>query len=170
MRVVAPAPRGDRARRGDDVADRNDGPRGRFGNDGPRGRFGNDGPRGRFGSRADPQRRPACCPRFRWAQEATPRGVRDFGGRDRPGGDFAGRAAIAPDFVGVVTKVRNDREFDVRIDGETYNVYLSAASAPVSVGQTVQINGERIGNQRHSQRQSAARASPLKSGGRLHTN
>ena len=90
-------------------------------------------------------------------------GGRDFGGRDFGGRDFGGRdfggprdgragrhadlsPAVAPGFIGVVTKVKNDREFDVRIGDKTYNVYLLAPSAPVSIGQTVQLNGERIGN------------------------
>ena len=86
---------------------------------------------------------------------------RDFGGRGGRSGDFGGREnrdgnrlgrggnvapIVAPKFVGVVTSVRNNSEFDVRIDNKTYNVYLSAPSAPVRVGQTVNLDGERIGN------------------------
>ena len=72
----------------------------------------------------------------------------DFGGRENRGGNRPGgvAAVVAPKFVGVVTKVKNNSEFDVRIDDKTYNVYLSAPSAPVSVGQTVNLDGERIGN------------------------
>ena len=75
---------------------------------------------------------------------------RDFDARDNAGGNRPGRAGnvapvVAPKFVGVVTKVKSDREFDVRIDNKTYNVYLSAPSAPVRVGQTVSLDGERIG-------------------------
>ena len=75
---------------------------------------------------------------------------RDFDARDNAGGNRPGRAGnvapvVAPKFVGVVTKVKSDREFDVRIDNKTYNVYLSAPSAIVRVGQTVGLDGERIG-------------------------
>ena len=53
---------------------------------------------------------------------------------------------IAPQFVGVVTKVKNDREFDVRIAGKTYNVYLVAPAGAIRAGQSVGLDGERIGN------------------------
>ena len=73
-------------------------------------------------------------------------GGRENAGRNRPGRGEALSPVAPPKFIGVVTKIKNDREFDVRIDNKTYNVYLSAPSAPIRVGQTVGLDGERIGN------------------------
>ena len=84
---------------------------------------------------------------------ASRRGGRDGQGRvDDRGGEgrdsqsrFDDRRASVPQFVGVVTKVKTDREFDVRIGDTIYNVYLTAPSNRVSIGQTVSLDGERIG-------------------------
>lgn len=60
-------------------------------------------------------------------------------------GRFDNSPITAPQFVGVVSKVKSDSEFDIRVGDKTYNVYLAASARRVSVGQTVQLNGERIG-------------------------
>ena len=88
---------------------------------------------------------------------AKRRGRADFGGRgrNRNGDNALGRGGvgrpsgdlmIAPQFVGVVSKVKSDSEFDIRIGDKIYNVYLAALHNRIRVGQTVGLNGERIGN------------------------
>lgn len=164
--------RGDRAERGSgDRAGRGFGDRNRAGLDdrsfeehnGQKRDFGGRNTKGRafggrkdgdraFGDRKDSDRN--LTGRNLAARNLTGRSER--AGGNRPGRDLAGRnrsgrldniaPIVAPKFVGVVTKVKNDREFDVRIADKTYNVYLSAPSTPVSVGQTVNLDGERIGN------------------------
>ena len=46
---------------------------------------------------------------------------------------------------GVVTSVRNDREFDVRVDGKIYNVYASSGTRGLSQNDEVRIYGQRVG-------------------------
>lgn len=50
-------------------------------------------------------------------------------------------------FVGVVTKVKSNSEFDMRFEGKTYNVYLSG-SVPrrLSNNDRVSVYGSRVGN------------------------
>ena len=49
-------------------------------------------------------------------------------------------------YTGVVTNVRSSREFDVRINGRTYNVYASASTRGLSKGDEVSIYGQRSGD------------------------
>ena len=47
---------------------------------------------------------------------------------------------------GVVTNLRNDREFDVRIGGKIYNVTASSGTRGLSRGDEVRIYGQRYGD------------------------
>ncbi len=49
-------------------------------------------------------------------------------------------------FSGIVTNVRNSREFDVRVGGTTYNVYANNAARNLSRNDEVRIYGQRIGS------------------------
>ena len=49
-------------------------------------------------------------------------------------------------FSGIVTGVRNNREFDVRIGGTIYNVYANNAAPRLSNSDRVRIYGQRSGN------------------------
>ena len=49
-------------------------------------------------------------------------------------------------FNGVVTNVRNSREFDVRVGNTTYNVYANNAAPRLSNSDTVRIYGQRSGD------------------------
>lgn len=49
-------------------------------------------------------------------------------------------------YSGVVTSVRNSREFDVRIDGRIYNVYTDSATSGLTQGDEVRIYGRLVGN------------------------
>ncbi len=49
-------------------------------------------------------------------------------------------------YSGTVTNVKNSREFDVRIDGRTYNVYANSSASGLSVGDSVRIYGQRVGS------------------------
>lgn len=48
-------------------------------------------------------------------------------------------------FSGIVTNVRNSREFDVRVGGTTYNVYANNAARNLNRNDEVRIYGQRIG-------------------------
>ena len=49
-------------------------------------------------------------------------------------------------FRGTVTRVRSSREFDVNINGSTFNVYTNSyVSGSLSVGDTVRVYGDRVG-------------------------
>ena len=48
-------------------------------------------------------------------------------------------------FRGEVTQVRNDRDFDVRFNGQTYNVTASSGTRGLSRGDEVRIYGRRYG-------------------------
>ncbi len=49
-------------------------------------------------------------------------------------------------YVGEVTDVKNNREFDVRVDGHTYNVYADNSPKRLSRGDTVRVTGKRVGS------------------------
>ena len=49
-------------------------------------------------------------------------------------------------FRGIVTNVRNSREFDVRVGGTTYNVYANNSARNLDRDDEVRIYGERSGN------------------------
>ena len=49
-------------------------------------------------------------------------------------------------FSGIVTSVRNSREFDVRIGGTTYNVYANNAPRNLDRDDAVRIYGQRTGD------------------------
>ncbi len=49
-------------------------------------------------------------------------------------------------FIGIVTSVRNSREFDVRVGSTTYNVYANNAAPRLSKNDKVRIYGQRSGN------------------------
>lgn len=49
-------------------------------------------------------------------------------------------------FSGVVTNVRNSREFDVRVGGTTYNVYANNSTPRLSNGDTIRVYGQRSGS------------------------
>lgn len=49
-------------------------------------------------------------------------------------------------YFGVVTNLRNDREFDVLIGGTTYNVYASSGTSGLNNGDEVRIYGQRFGD------------------------
>lgn len=49
-------------------------------------------------------------------------------------------------YFGEVTDVKNSREFDVRVDGRTYNVYADNSIKRLSRGDTVRIYGKRTGS------------------------
>ena len=49
-------------------------------------------------------------------------------------------------YTGVVTSVRNSREFDVRIGNTTYNVYANNSAPRLSNSDTVRVYGQRYGD------------------------
>jgi hypothetical protein len=60
-----------------------------------------------------------------------------------PSGGYYG----AQSFTGVVTNVRSDQSFDVRIGGGTYNVYLNnVLPRQLNVGDQVRVYGVRYGS------------------------
>lgn len=48
-------------------------------------------------------------------------------------------------YIGEVTEVKSDREFGVRIDGRSYDVYADNSSRRVNRGDIVKITGQRVG-------------------------
>ena len=52
----------------------------------------------------------------------------------------------ARNYSGTVLSVKNSREFDVRIDGRTYNVYATSSTSGLSRGDEVRIYGQRYGD------------------------
>ena len=59
--------------------------------------------------------------------------------RDDDNGDYKS-------YTGVVTNVRNSREFDVRVGGTTYNVYANNSARNLDKGDTVRVYGQRTGD------------------------
>ena len=49
-------------------------------------------------------------------------------------------------YSGTVSAVRNDREFDVRIDGKTYNVYAVSGTRNLNKNDEVRVYGTRFGD------------------------
>lgn len=49
-------------------------------------------------------------------------------------------------FRGQVVKVRNSREFDIRVGIKLYNVYASSATNDLSIGDEVRVYGSRLGS------------------------
>lgn len=49
-------------------------------------------------------------------------------------------------FIGVVTSVRNPREFNLRYDGKIYNVYADNATRDLISGEIVHVYGRRVGD------------------------
>ena len=49
-------------------------------------------------------------------------------------------------YSGEVTRIRNDREFDVRVGGTTYNVYASSGTRGLDEGDIVRVYGQRYGD------------------------
>ena len=49
-------------------------------------------------------------------------------------------------YSGVVTSVKNSREFDVRVDGRTYNVYANNSTSGLDRGDEVRVYGQRYGD------------------------
>ena len=49
-------------------------------------------------------------------------------------------------FSGVVTNLRNNREFDIRVGGTTYNVYANNEVRNLSNNDQVRIYGQRVGS------------------------
>ncbi|MEO6907241.1 MAG: hypothetical protein ABI210_05060 [Abditibacteriaceae bacterium] len=64
---------------------------------------------------------------------------------NRPGNNHPGQRYQT--FVGVVTKVKSDSEFDMRFEGKTYNVYLNG-QVPHRLNRNDRVNvyGYRYGN------------------------
>ena len=48
-------------------------------------------------------------------------------------------------FSGIVTSVRNNREFDIRVGGTTYNVYATNATRGLNKNDEVRVYGQRYG-------------------------
>ncbi len=68
--------------------------------------------------------------------------TRDRDGRD----DYNNDGGRYQTFNGTVVNLRNDREFDIRDGGRTYNVVASSSTRNLSNGDTVRIYGQRIGD------------------------
>lgn len=62
------------------------------------------------------------------------------------GNNSNGNIGSYQNYTGVVTEIRNDREFDVRIGGNTYNVTTNASTRGLNRGDQVQVYGQRYGD------------------------
>lgn len=49
-------------------------------------------------------------------------------------------------YSGIVSNVRSNREFDIRVGSTTYNVYAASSTPRLSNNDTVRVYGQRVGN------------------------
>ena len=61
-------------------------------------------------------------------------------------GNNNGNSSSYQTYTGVVTNVDNNREFDIRVGGTTYNVYASSSTPRLSKNDTVRVSGQRSGD------------------------
>lgn len=114
------------------------------------GRFGNrrNGRDDRSGYRPNPNNRPGSGYGYgdHYGYGNRPGGVYG-GGYNRPnGGVFGGGYGNTGGYFGVVTRVHSDRNFDIRINGETFNVYTDyRLPRGLTEGDTVRVSGNRVG-------------------------